>query len=439
MPVRLFYLNASSYAKLPKLGAFIGKTGMSKENITSTDANNPNRSWWHTGMDALTGLGVGTKISVLMFVIGLAPPLAALLFLRQMSTQVQNALALYVAVFVIIFWPLLKIMEEVIVLRQTRRISSYVEEVKKGRRSPYFDLPEEKGDEHDFLRLQRNIFWMVQGLKTRESRLEEALHKLHHTQKQVQESLDYASLIQRAILPGQDRFKSIFSDYFLIWQPRDRVGGDAYWIKDHSDYVILAVYDCTGHGVPGAFLTIIAYSLFEQSYDQTCRQNPALLLTKMNAAMKKVLTQSKTGDDLNDGLEGVVCCLDRKTGTLHFSGAKSSIYLTNHRDVMEIKGGRHGVGFADLPPDQSYVNHRIDLNDVDGLYLFTDGIIDQAGGLKGLPFGRRRLRQWLLEHKDHPMVEQQRSLERIFRDYKGRNKQRDDVTFLGISKKGFLC
>ncbi len=130
-------------------------------------------------LDYLAGIGVGVKINLLLLVVGLLPPLVALLMLQHRNLEeFQNALALYIAVTILLYYPLGRLVQELVVLRQTRRINRYVDEVKTGRRTPEFTLPKEKGDEHDFLRLQRNIFWMVQGLQTRETRLRDTLHQL---------------------------------------------------------------------------------------------------------------------------------------------------------------------------------------------------------------------------------------------------------------------
>ena len=379
------------------------------------------------------------KINLLLLAIGLAPPLAALFVLRTAGVVLfQNILALYIATFLVLYYPLAKLMEELIVLRQTRRINKYVEEIKAGRGAPDFELPEEKGDEHDFLRLRRNIFWMVQGLITREARLKDILRKLDHARRQVLESIEYASLIQRCFLPSETDLAEAMGDYFLLWRPRDGVGGDAYWIRRTPDHTMVAVFDCTGHGVPGAFLSLIVYSLFEQNYDDACRNDPGLLLSRLNRAVKQALSQHDTGD-LSDGMEGSVCCVDRRTNIMHFAGARSHMFIGNHEGIREIKGDRQGVGFAGVPDDRKFTNHSISLRGVDAAYLFTDGITDQIGGQKRLPWGRHRIREWLQSHQDLSMADQQRGLEQAFAEYMGKIDQRDDVTVLGFSIREFVC
>ena len=390
-------------------------------------------------LDALSGLGIRVKINLVLLVLGLMPPLASLLVLHQAGSEsLQNALALYIAAFLLVIYPLGRALEELIVLRQTRRINSYVDEVKEGRRTASFELPKEKGEEHDFLRLQRNIFWMVQGLRNREARLQDTLNELETAQRQVLESIEYASRIQRSFLPAAKDLRNALGEHFLLWLPRDGVGGDAYWVKRTREHTFLAVFDCTGHGVPGAFLTLIVNSLFEQNFDDMCRGNPARLLVKMNKGLKGALSQHGKDTLSDDGLEGAVCCIDHAARRLHFAGARSFLLLAGKDGMREIKGDRSGVGFVHVPLDQEFVNHSVSLEDIATVYLYTDGITDQVGGGKRLPFGRRRLRRWLGEHAHLPMAEQQKNLEKAYVEYKGRNAQRDDVTVLGFSTKEFL-
>ena len=409
----------------------------------SMESDSPPKQTLHfpgKAINALTNLGVGLKVNVLLLCLGLLPPLAALLLLRHMDAkQFQNILALYIAVYMVLHYPLTRVAEELLVLRQTRRINAYVEEVKAGRRTPNLELPMKKGEEHDFLLLQRNIFWMVQGLRTRESRLEDALSKLERAQRQVLESIEYASVIQRSFLPSHDELGNALGDYFLLWLPRDGVGGDAYWIKNGEEHTLLAVFDCTGHGVPGAFLTLIVNSLFEQNYDETCQNNPGRLLSKMNRAIKRALSQHERRTLSDDGLEGSVCCIDHRTRLMHFAGARSSLLLLGPDGIKEIKGDRRGVGFVDIPMDQEFATKAIDLTEVEAAYLYTDGLVDQVGGPKKLPFGRGRMRALLEQHQHMPMAEQHQALEQAFVQYKERLDQRDDVTVLGFSTRELLC
>ncbi|MFH1135291.1 MAG: SpoIIE family protein phosphatase [Pseudomonadota bacterium] len=400
----------------------------------------PAGGFFQHGLDYLSNLGVGVKINMVLVTMGLFPPLAGLLLLQGLEPdRLRNVMALYIAVILALYYPLAKAMEEWIVLRQTRRINAYVEEVKAGRRTPNFNPPMEQGAEHDFRQLQRNIFWMVQGLNSRESRLQEALVKLEQARRQAEEALEYAGLIQRAVLPSRAELHEALGDHFLLWRPRDGVGGDAYWLKRAADQSLLAVFDCTGHGVPGALLALIAFSLFEQNYDESCLADPGRLLSRMNLALAKALSNRTQGYLSSDGLEGAVCCLDRHAKVLRFAGARSNLFLVGREEISEHRGDRRGVGFADVPPDREFTNQTFALRDVDAVYLLTDGVIDQIGGPKRLPFGRRRIREWMAGSRGLSLADQLRDLEQVFADYKGPADQRDDVTVLGFSTKEQKC
>lgn len=394
----------------------------------------------HRLLDTLSGLGVGLKLKIVLLATGVLPPLCVLVLLHSGEMALlQNALAIYIAVCIVFYYPFCKIMEELVVLRQTRRINSFVDDVKAGCENPKMDLPEEKGDEHDFLRLKRNVYWMVQGLVRREARLQDTLTQLRTAQRQVLESIEYASRIQRSFLPSESDLLESLGEHFLIWQPRDGVGGDAYWVKQTDHHTVVAVFDCTGHGVPGAFLTLIVNSLFEQNFDDYCLDNPARLLVKMNMNLKNALSQHGQDTLSDDGLEGAVCCLNRQTGILHFSGARSFLVLAGVNGVHKVRGDKSGVGFVRVPMDQQFANQALTLDSVHSVYMFTDGVTDQIGGSKRLPFGRRRLLDWIKEHSELPMDEQRDALAKTIQDYRGRNIQRDDVTVLGFSTKGEVC
>ena len=398
------------------------------------------RRWFEGSLDKLSGLGIGLKFKIVFLLTGVVPLLGILVLLQNNDSSVlQNVLAIYIAVCIIFYHPFCKVIEELVVLRQTRRINAFVDEVKAGSKNPVMDLPDEKGNEHDFLRLKRNVFWMVQGLKRREAKLEHTLDQLNTAQRQVLESIEYASRIQRSFLPSRQDLSDALGEHFLIWQPRDGVGGDAYWVKEMNGFIILAVFDCTGHGVPGAFLTLIVNSLFEQNLDEHCLKNPARLLTKMNMNLKNALSQHGKDNLSDDGLEGAVCCIDKEAGILHFAGARGFLVLAGEKRVHKIRGDKSGVGFVRVPMDQKFANQTLSLDTFHAAYLFTDGITDQIGGRKTLPFGRRRLIGWIEENSDKPMDMQKNMLMDFFNNYKGHNTQRDDVTVLGFSAREFSC
>ena len=132
-----------------------------------------------------------------------------------------------------------------------------------------------------FFICRENVYWMVESLRAREAGLEEILRRLEHSRRTILESIEYASLIQQSFLPSREDIHKALGDHFLLWRPRDGVGGDAYWVKTASNHTLVAVFDCTGHGVPGAFLTLIVSALFDQNYEEACLGDPALLLGKV--------------------------------------------------------------------------------------------------------------------------------------------------------------
>ena len=384
-------------------------------------------------VDSVAEVGIKTKVQIFMLLVGLAPPLACLVLLKNMElNDVFNAMALYVAGLVILFYPLSCLLQEWFVLRQAGHINEYMEEVKKGRK-PAFALPAETGDENDLIRLKRNIFWMVQNLGLREERLQSALADLADSRRQLLESIEYASLIQRSFLPAPEEMNEVLGEHLLIWRPRDKVGGDAYWVRQVDGGTFVAVTDCTGHGVPGAFLTLIVNSLLEQEFDEECRSNPALLLTRMNLAMRRVLSRNGAQPLAGDGYEGSICFIDHQDEVLHFAGANGIAFVLRDDDVAELRGSRAGVGFSRALPKGGFFSQSTSLKGVRAAYLATDGMTDQVGGPKNLPFGRGRLKSLLRKHSHLPFAKQRDAILESFKEYQARQEQRDDITLLGFS------
>ena len=383
-------------------------------------------------MDGVAELDIKVKVRIVLLLFGLVPPIVFMLLLQYMQkAEISSVLALYIAGFVILFYPLSCLLQEMLVLRQAGHINTYVEEVKQGRR-PHFHLPRDEDTNNGLVLLKRNIFWMVQSLGLREERLQTALAELTESRRQVREGIEYAGLIQRSFLPSAKEMRRVLGDHMLVWQPRDQVGGDAFWIKEVDGGTFVAVMDCTGHGVAGAFLTLIVNSLLEQQLEERCRTNPSLLLDKMNKAMRKALSWDGP-QDLGNGYDGSVCFIDRRKGMLHYAGANGIAYIKRKNDLLELRGNRGGVGFARRSSQSMFFSQSLPLDEVQAVYLATDGIIEQVGGPKGLPFGRKRLKSLLQENVQLPFALQGERIREALGEYRGRQEQRDDMTLLGFS------
>jgi serine phosphatase RsbU (regulator of sigma subunit) len=248
----------------------------------------------------------------------------------------------------------------------------------------------------------------------------------------ILQSLRYASRIQAAILPAREVLASVTADHFLIWEPRDIVGGDFFWFQPIKAGYAIIVGDCTGHGVPGAFMTLIAWGMLDRILAEVPGSNPSQVLAGLHRGVQSLLGQDQDSGETNDGLEAGVCFINPSKQEMTFAGAHLSLWKASQRDVSEIKGDRRGLGYRRYPREAEFTNFSLPLNTGDAFYLTTDGLIDQVGGPRGRSFGKRRFRNLLKRRQGAPMQKQAESLRRSFKKFQGQQLRRDDITVLGF-------
>jgi PAS domain S-box-containing protein len=248
----------------------------------------------------------------------------------------------------------------------------------------------------------------------------------------ILQSLRYASRIQSAVLPARRELNAVAADHFLIWEPRDIVGGDFFWFQPINDGYAVMVGDCTGHGVPGAFMTLIAWGLLDRMLRQVPNDKPSQLLTGLHRGVQSLLGQYERQGETDDGLEVGVCFIKPDKKQMTFAGARFSLWRANNEGVIEIKGDRKGLGYRRYPPDATFTDFTLPFADSDSFYLTTDGLIDQIGGPRGRSFGKRRFQELLKKNRGASMSEQEESLRRTFAKYQGQQLRRDDLTVLGF-------
>ena len=251
----------------------------------------------------------------------------------------------------------------------------------------------------------------------------------------ILQSLRYASRIQSAILPAREELAAVTADHFLIWEPRDIVGGDFFWFQPTDDGYFIIVGDCTGHGVPGAFMTLIAWGMLDRSLAGAQGNKPSLVLAGLHRGVQSLLGQDRESGETDDGLEAGVCFINPSKREMTFAGARFSLWKSG-ADVTEIKGDRQGLGYRRFPREAAFTDLRIPLDGADAFYLTTDGLIDQIGGSEGRSFGKRRFRELLEHNQGAPMQEQSVFLRQKFNEFQGKEKRRDDITVLGFVPLG---
>jgi serine phosphatase RsbU (regulator of sigma subunit) len=255
--------------------------------------------------------------------------------------------------------------------------------------------------------------------------------------RQIMHSIDYASVIQRALLrPSDLALSEALDDAHLEWQPRDVVGGDFYHFAAYPDGWFAAIADCTGHGVPGAFMTLISSSTLTQALQQHGPRDPARLLGEVNRGVKTMLGQLEQGgqrgaQDSNDGMDAAFLWFDRATRRLSYAGARLALYQLEAEApaLQSIDPERMGVGYTDTPLDFSWTNQTIGVAEGSLLFLTTDGLIDQIGGAKDIAYGKRRLRDLLLARRSECANRISQALLDDYAAWQGEQPRRDDLTF----------
>ncbi|WP_449242395.1 PP2C family protein-serine/threonine phosphatase [Desulfovibrio sp.] len=382
-------------------------------------------------LDSVAGWSVRRKMDILLAFVLVLPPLAVLLLAQAADHRLLNAaLVAMLAASVILFMPLSALLSHLLALRNINQLNTQCLRLKEGRYTPE-NLPPEQDEEHDFLRLKRNLNGLGLAIQSRERRLSQAIDNLADARRRIEESIEYAGLIQRAFLPGADAFAPLTRDHFLLWSQRDGVGGDACWIRPFPGGFLAAVIDCTGHGVPGAFMTLIVHSLFDKAAREG-RDSPAALLSRVNALIKESLGQTGRGATSDDGMDCAVCRIESAAGRLTYAGARIPLLVLNAGEVEVFRGDSLGAGYVRTPADHRFSEREIALVPGQRFYLATDGLADTVGGPKRLPFGRGRFIRFILEQAGVPLADQAEALERHLSEYRGGEPRRDDLTVLGF-------
>ncbi|MCC7301787.1 MAG: SpoIIE family protein phosphatase [Bacteroidia bacterium] len=256
--------------------------------------------------------------------------------------------------------------------------------------------------------------------------------ELAEKNKDIMDSIHYAKRIQDAILPPNELVRQYLPQTFILFKPKDIVSGDFYWLADKKDKVLFAAVDCTGHGVPGAFMSIVGHNMLEKIVNEYDITLPNEILEALNKNVSDTLRQSNTEEhEVKDGMDASVCMFDRKTNEFHFAGAMNPLYFIRGGVLKEIKGDKMPIGNLKVGESRKYTNHLIKLEKGDSLYIFTDGYADQFGGPSGKKFKYQQLKDTLLKIQDLSLEEQGSYLQRTIHEWMGHLDQVDDILVIG--------
>jgi len=260
---------------------------------------------------------------------------------------------------------------------------------------------------------------------------EKRILRLELRDKDMTDSLIYAQRIQEALLPSEDYFRDYFRDSFIFFRPKDIVSGDFYWIGEKGDKIFVVAADCTGHGVPGALMSVIGLDIIDKTINEENIEKPSRILAIMNKGLEKTFSREKNiGTIIRDGMDIGLCVIDRKQKRFEYAGAFFPLYLVRDDMLIEVKGDKYIIGMN--PEGIEYTNHEVDLKEDDIIYIFSDGYVDQFGGQENKKFMYRRFRYLLLKIHSLPFEDQKAILEENITTWMSGNSQVDDIMVIGF-------
>ena len=232
------------------------------------------------------------------------------------------------------------------------------------------------------------------------------------------------------MLPSMESLKNIFPDHFVYFMPRDIVSGDFYWVHQNNHKIYLAAADCTGHGVPGAFVSLLGISYLNEIIQKNNKASASEVLEELRIRIKSSLQHTGKMNAPKDGMDIAFSIIDMKNKKLQFSGAYNPLIIIRDSQFIKLPGDKMPIGFHTKEYDFS--NHTFDLKANDQLYMFSDGFMDQFGGTNGRKFLRSNFEKLLYSIKDKPMNYQKEIMDDTFNNWKGNRKQIDDILAMGV-------
>jgi len=260
--------------------------------------------------------------------------------------------------------------------------------------------------------------------------LSETNNKLNNAYFDIKDSINYAKLLQNAILPDRSTLYDSFPGSFIIFKPKDILSGDFYWFEKKEDCFIVAVADCTGHGVPGALLAMMGNNLITETIRHRTTAQPSEILSRLNNHVRKILKREKTS--VSDGMDIVMCKIDLANKELIYCGAKRPLFIERGKELIGYKPDKISIGEVDTTPAQ-FTDHRIDIKSGDRIFLFTDGFVDQFSEKTNRKIMIKRLKEIILESSGLPYLKQKKFISDFFENWKGNVEQTDDVLLMCIA------
>ena len=272
-----------------------------------------------------------------------------------------------------------------------------------------------------------------QILENQKLEIEQQKSEIEKQNKHILASIKYARKIQDAILPSKLAITENIPNSFIFYKPRDIVSGDFYWFAKHENYLFIAAVDCTGHSVPGAFMSMIGHTLLNEIVNEKAIYETSEILKRLNAGVIYALKQDAEEAQQEDGMDLTMCRIDTKNKEFEIACANHVAYVVSDGKVNLVEGDIYSVGgFFSMKPDLKFTTHKFKVKGKTNIYMFSDGYQDQFGGERNKKFMEKRLRNMILENSNRPMKEQGTIIENKFNEWKEDQSQIDDVLLIGI-------
>lgn len=283
-----------------------------------------------------------------------------------------------------------------------------------------------------------NIFSKKKIIKERDiveslnKRLKRVSENLKETNRDLVDSIVYAKQIQEAVLPEHTLLEKYFPNSFIIYEPKNIVSGDFFWIAERNNKLIIAVADCTGHGVPGALMSMMGNNFLNEAVHMKNKTQPSQILKELNVSLRNALKQDREESSSRDGMDIAICTVDPRKGILEFAGANRPFYYIKNQTLHIIKGDKQSIGGLQENIATNFTDNRFILDEIDEFYLFTDGYTDQFGGKDEKKFLSKRFREIIATYSQEPMIMQKEILLNSLRNWQGQMEQTDDICVLGV-------
>ena len=273
---------------------------------------------------------------------------------------------------------------------------------------------------------------LEEKVQLRTLELKERTNELAEKNQDIMDSIEYAKKIQSAILPNDELLDSKWEDYFVFFLPKDVVSGDFYWFGERGDWKIITAADCTGHGVPGALMSMIGANLLQKIVDEKGEYDPGKILTELNLGVQKALKQGTGAQESNDGMDISLCVYNEKESKLVWAGAYNPLFLIRDGELIKYKANKYPIGGSHMEMNREYESHVVEVKKGDCVYMFSDGFPDQFGGPKMKKYMGKRFQKFLLDIHNKPMPQQKQLILNEFKSWKGDLEQIDDVCIVGV-------